>query len=73
MDNRKLDRILQIIRENMMTANAPGKSGGFSSSANPKGPVAGFDPVMDGMARRKKKYIKLPAGSRKRWIEKKDG
>ena len=71
MDNRKLDRILQIIRENMMTANAPGESGGFSGSANPKGPVAGFDPVMGKTARRKKKYIKLPAGSRKRWIKKK--
>ena len=73
MDNRKLDRILQIIRENMMVANAPGESGGFSGSANPKGPVAGFDPVMGKTARRKKKkYIKLPAGSRKRWIKKKD-
>ena len=74
MDNRKLDRIIQIIRENMMVANAPGESGGFSGSANPKGPVAGFDPVMGKTARRKKKkYIKLPAGSRKRWIKKKDG
>ena len=73
MDNRKLDRIIQIIRENMMVANAPGESGGFSGSANPKGPVAGFDPVMGKTARRKKKkYIKLPAGSRKRWIKKKD-
>ena len=69
MDNRKLDRIIQIIRENMMVANAPGESGGFSGSANPKGPVAGFDPKT---VRRKKKYIKLPAGSRKRWIKKKD-
>jgi len=54
-----------------MVANAPGESGGFSGSANPKGPVAGFDPVMGKTARRKKKYIKLPAGSRKRWIKKK--
>ena len=47
-----------MLREEMV-ANAPGESGGFSSSANPKGPVAGFDPVMGKMVRRKKKYIKL--------------
>jgi len=34
-----------------MVANAPGGSGGFSGSADPKGPTAGFDPVM-GLTRR---------------------
>jgi len=29
-----------------MVANAPGGTGGFSSSADPKGPVAGFDPLL---------------------------
>ncbi len=29
-----------------MVANAPGAQGGFSGSADSKGPVAGFDPVM---------------------------
>ena len=38
----------------MMTANPPGGSGGFSGSADPKGPRAGFDPVMKKMTRRKK-------------------
>ncbi len=47
-----------------MTANPPGGSGGFSGSADPKGPVAGFDPVM-GFKRRKGPQIKLPDGSRK--------
>jgi hypothetical protein len=46
-----LDRIIQIIREQMV-ANAPGGSGGFSGSSDPKGPTAGFDPVM-GLRRRK--------------------
>jgi hypothetical protein len=63
MDN--LDRIIQIIREQMV-ANAPGGSGGFSGSSDPKGPTAGFDPVM-GLRRRKGPQIKLPPGSRKRW------
>ena len=58
----KLDRIIQIIRENMV-ANAPGSQGGFSSSADPKGPVAGFDPVM---SKAKKRYMK---GKRKQWLD----
>ena len=49
-----LDRIIAIVREEMMTANAPGGSGGFSGSADPKGPRAGFDPVMKKTTRRKK-------------------
>ena len=58
----KIDRIIQIIRENMV-ANAPGSQGGFSSSADPKGPVAGFDPVMGKVKRR---YLK---GKRKQWLD----
>jgi hypothetical protein len=45
MEKKKLDWIVSIIREQMV-ANAPGASGGFSGSADPKGPVAGFDPLM---------------------------
>ena len=48
-----LDKIIAIVREEMMTANAPGGSGGFSGSADPKGPRAGFDPVMKKTTRRK--------------------
>ena len=58
----KIDRIIQIIRENMV-ANAPGTQGGFSGSADPKGPVAGFDPVMGKV---KKRYMK---GKRKQWLD----
>jgi hypothetical protein len=52
----KIDRIIQIIRENMV-ANAPGSQGGFGDSADPKGPVAG---------RSKKIYMK---GRRKPWLD----
>ena len=48
-----LDKIIAIVREDMMTANPPGGSGGFSGSADPKGPRAGFDPVMKKTTRRK--------------------
>ena len=71
MEKKKLDRIIDIIREEMMAANAAGSSGGFSGSANSRGPVAGFDPVMC-MDRRKRPRIKLTPGLRARWTPKKD-
>ena len=69
MESKKLDRIINIIREEMMTTGStPGKPG-FSSAAPAKGPTAGFDPVMGKMMKRKKKkYISMGKGSRKRWM-----
>ena len=69
MKRNKLDKIISIIREEMMTANPPGGQGGFGADAPAKGPRAGFSPVM-GKVMKRKKYIKLPAGSRKRWMPK---
>ena len=56
MDKSKIDRVIDAFRTAMykeygvneegMVANAPGQSGGFSSSAAHIGPVAGFDTVM---------------------------
>ena len=65
-----LNKIIAIVREEMMTANAPGGSGGFSGSADAKGPRAGFDPVMKKTARRKN-TIGLWAGSLKKKKRKK--
>ena len=45
-------------------------NGGFTASADPKGPVAGFDPVIG--TTRRKKIIGLGRGSRKRWTPEKD-
>ena len=75
MEKKKLNRIIEILREEMMTANPVGGQGGFGSNPTPASTEktrAGFDPVMGKMMRRKKKkkYIKLPAGSRKRWMKK---
>ena len=53
MERTKLNRIIDIMREEMMTANAPGGQGGFGADAPAKGPRAGFDPVMKKMTRRK--------------------
>jgi hypothetical protein len=70
MEKKKLDWIISIIREEMMATGSTTGAPGFSGSANPKGPVAGFDPVM-GITRRKR-IIGLGKGSRKRWTSKKD-
>ena len=52
MEKKKLDRILGILREEMMTANPVGGQGGYSSNP-PKAAVAGFDPLL-GKKKRKK-------------------
>jgi hypothetical protein len=63
MEKSKIDRIIEIVRENMVVG-----TGGFTGSADPKGPTAGFDPLMNLV--RRKKYMSLGAGSRKRWMKK---
>lgn len=69
----KIDRIIQAFRnlkeEGGMVANAPGSQGGFSGYSDPKGPTAGFDPVMG--LKKRKKYASLGTGSRKRWMKNK--
>ena len=73
MEENKLNRIIDFLREEMMTANPVGGQGGFGSDPTPASTEktrAGFDPVIGKMQRRTKKYIKLPAGSRKRWMKK---
>jgi len=54
----------------MTTGSVPGKPG-FSTKANAKGPTAGYDPVI-GKVEKRRKYLSLGPGSRKRWMKKKD-
>ena len=68
MDIDKIISIIHKLREEV--ANPPGTSGGFSGSADSKGPTAGFDPVMNKMQRRNKPIF-LGRGSRKNWLPKK--
>jgi len=70
MQMKPLDKIISIVKEEMMTANPAGGSGGFSGSANAKGPRAGFDPVMKKPIKRKN-TIGLWAGSLKKKKKKK--
>ena len=60
MKRTPLDKIIDIIREEMMTTGSTTDKPGFSSKADAKGPTAGFDPVM-GKVRRKKK-LSVSAG-----------
>ena len=54
MKKTPLDKIIDIIREEMMTTGSAAGKPGFSSKADAKGPTAGFDPVMGKMRRKKK-------------------
>ena len=83
MKRKPLNRIISLIREEMMTTQSTAGKPGCSSKADAEGPTAGFDPVMKWRQTRKdkersvhpdnkrkqKKYIKLPPGSRKRWMK----
>ena len=60
MKRTPLDKIIDIIREEMMTTGSAAGKPGVSSKAAAKGPTAGFDPVM-GKVRRKKK-LSVAAG-----------
>ena len=70
MDKKKLDKIIEIVREEMMTTGSTAGKPGFSSSADASGPTAGFDPTMklDG---RSKLLRKLPPEYRKSLTSKK--
>ena len=65
MEKRKLNKILSYFREEMMTSGSNPQ--GFSSAANSKGPVAGFDPVMGKPQKRKKPVFIYLKGARKNW------
>ena len=60
-----LDRIIAIVREEMMTANPPGGQGGYTSNP-PKAGVDGYDKVMQSKPIKRKKTIGLWAGSLKK-------
>ena len=66
MKKRILNKILNLIREEGPTMASGSNPQGFSSAADAKGPVAGFDPVMGKPQKRKKKMIYLK-GARKNW------
>ena len=66
MEKKILEKIINLIREEGPTMASGSNPQGFSSAADAKGPVAGFDPVMGKPQKRKKKIIYLK-GARKNW------
>jgi hypothetical protein len=65
---KKVDRIINTIRE-MMTANPPGQSGGFTSSSPAEGPTAGFDSILKRrMTKRNKPDLRYISPKYRRWI-----
>ena len=64
MESKKLNRIINLVREEMMTT-------GFTNANKAAGPVAGFEPLLGkGKVEKRKKYLSLGPGSRKRWMKK---
>ena len=62
MKQKVLTRIIDFIREEMMSTGSTAAKPGFSGKADAEGPTAGFDPLLG----KKKKYIYL-RGVRKNW------
>ena len=67
MKDHILENAINIIR-NLMEDGMLVGTGGFTGSADPKGPVAGFDPVMNG---RSKVMRRLPPQYKKSLTSKK--
>jgi len=64
----KIDRIIKIIREEMMTANDPGKQGGFGADSPAEGPRSGISPLIKFMRRGKIDYRKVTP-TYKKWVK----
>jgi hypothetical protein len=62
---KKIDKVIDYFR-NLREEGMVVGTGGFTGSADPKGPVAGFDPLMGKV---QKRYAKGGTNSRKRWLE----
>ena len=62
MKEDRLERICEMVRS-LKEAGGPTMSvgaGGYTGAADPKGPVAGYDPVLGKVDRRKKKAKNYP-------------
>ena len=60
MKDDRLDRICQMVRTLKESPTMSVGAGGYTGSADSTGPVAGFDPVINLVDRRKKKQKNYP-------------
>ena len=60
MKDNRLDRICQMVRTLKESPTMSVGAGGYTSAADSKGPVAGYDPVLAKVDRRNKKQRNYP-------------
>ena len=60
MKDDRLDRRCQMVRTLKESPTMSVGAGGYTSAAAPKGPVAGYDPVLARVDRRNKKQKNYP-------------
>ena len=60
MKDDRLDRICQMVRTLKESPTMSVGAGGYTGSADPEGPVAGYDPVLGKVDRRNKKQKNYP-------------
>ena len=60
MKDDRLDRICQMVRTLKESPTMSVGAGGYTGSADSKGPVAGYDPVLGKVDRRNKKQKNYP-------------
>ena len=60
MKDDRLDRICQMVRTLKESPTMSVGAGGYTGAADPKGPDAGYDPVLTKVDRRNKKQKNYP-------------
>ncbi len=60
MKDERLEKICQMVRTLKESPTMSVGAGGYTGSADPKGPVAGYDPVLNRVDRRNKKQKNYP-------------
>jgi len=60
MKDDRLERICQMVRTLKESPTMSVGAGGYTGSADSKGPVAGYDPVLNRVDRRNKKQKNYP-------------
>ena len=60
MNDDRLERICKMVRTLKESPTMSVGAGGYTSSADAKGPVAGYDPVLGKVDRRNKKQRNYP-------------
>ena len=60
MKDERLEKICQMVRTLKESPTMSVGAGGYTGAADPKGPVAGYDPVLGKVDRRNKKQKNYP-------------